>query len=94
MKVLCVDLKLLSKILISRSGCYAHLILQVGDRFTALADYCAMGHSEVSMHEGDAVELLKVGCAGWWFIRVIGKKTYLPFGIEVARNKLLNECVQ
>jgi hypothetical protein len=49
-------------------------MLQVGDRFNALADYCAMGHSEVSMHEGDAVELLKVGCAGWWFIRVIGKQ--------------------
>jgi hypothetical protein len=69
-------------------------MLQVGDRFTALADYCAMGHSEVSMHEGDAVELLKVGCAGWWYIRVIGKKTCLPFGIEVARNKLLNVCLQ
>lgn len=31
-----------------------------------------MGHSEVSMHEGDAVELVKVGCAGWWYIKVIG----------------------
>jgi hypothetical protein len=69
-------------------------MLQVGDRFTALADYCAMGHSEVSMHEGDAVELLKVGCAGWWYIRVIGKKMCLPFGTKVAKNKLLNECLQ
>jgi hypothetical protein len=25
------------------------------------------------MHEGDAVELLKVGCAGWWYIKLIGK---------------------
>lgn len=31
-----------------------------------------MGHSEVSMREGDAIELLKVGCAGWWFVRVLG----------------------
>lgn len=45
---------------------------EAGGRFTALADYCAMGHSEVSMHEGDAVELVKVGCAGWWYIKVIG----------------------
>lgn len=48
-------------------------MLQGGGRFTALADYCAMGHGEVSMHEGDAVELLKVGCAGWWYIKVVGK---------------------
>lgn len=25
------------------------------------------------MREGDMVELLKVGCAGWWFVKVIGK---------------------
>lgn len=31
-----------------------------------------MGHSEVSMKEGDLVELLIVGCAGWWFIKVLG----------------------
>ncbi|XP_049309800.1 guanine nucleotide exchange factor DBS isoform X6 [Bactrocera dorsalis] len=42
-----------------------------GSKFVALADYAAMGHSEVSMREGDAIELLKVGCAGWWFVRVL-----------------------
>ncbi|XP_069678460.1 guanine nucleotide exchange factor DBS [Periplaneta americana] len=65
-----------------------------GGRFTALADYCAMGHSEVSMHEGDAVELLKVGCAGWWYVRVIGShlegwapSAYLePFGRKSLRS--------
>jgi hypothetical protein len=31
-----------------------------------------MGSSEVSMKEGDNVELLKVGCAGWWFVKVLG----------------------
>ncbi|XP_067010975.1 guanine nucleotide exchange factor DBS [Anabrus simplex] len=41
-------------------------------RYVALADYCAVGHSEVSMKEGDTVELLKVGCAGWWYVRVSG----------------------
>lgn len=43
-----------------------------GSKFIALADYTAMGHSEVSMREGEAIELLKVGCAGWWYVRVLG----------------------
>lgn len=53
-----------------------------GSRFVSLADYCAMGHSEVSLREGDVVELLKVGCAGWWFVKILGKlytiKTLVP----------------
>lgn len=32
-----------------------------------------MGHSEVSMKEGDTVELLKIGCAGWWYVNVLSK---------------------
>ncbi|XP_055603319.1 guanine nucleotide exchange factor DBS isoform X3 [Uranotaenia lowii] len=43
-----------------------------GHKFISLADYCAMGNSEVSMKEGDIVELLKIGCAGWWFVKVVG----------------------
>ncbi|RZF49087.1 hypothetical protein LSTR_LSTR008373 [Laodelphax striatellus] len=43
-----------------------------GGRYIALADYCAVGHSEVSMKEGDVVQLMKVGCAGWWYVRLIG----------------------
>ncbi|XP_055535957.1 uncharacterized protein LOC129724807 isoform X7 [Wyeomyia smithii] len=43
-----------------------------GHKFVSLADYCAMGNSEVSMKDGDIVELLKIGCAGWWFVKVIG----------------------
>ncbi|XP_068144544.1 uncharacterized protein [Drosophila tropicalis] len=42
-----------------------------GSKFIALADYTAMGHSEVSMREGETIELLKVGCAGWWYVRVL-----------------------
>ncbi|XP_022218469.2 guanine nucleotide exchange factor DBS isoform X2 [Drosophila obscura] len=42
-----------------------------GSKFIALADYTAMGHSEVSMREGETVELLKVGCAGWWYVRIL-----------------------
>ncbi|XP_014229850.1 guanine nucleotide exchange factor DBS-like isoform X2 [Trichogramma pretiosum] len=43
-----------------------------GSRYIALADYCAMGQSEVTMREGDSLELLKVGCAGWWFVKLVG----------------------
>ncbi|XP_075168525.1 guanine nucleotide exchange factor DBS isoform X5 [Haematobia irritans] len=42
-----------------------------GSKYVALADYVAVGHSEVSMREGDTVELLKVGCAGWWYVRIL-----------------------
>ncbi|XP_046866240.1 guanine nucleotide exchange factor DBS isoform X2 [Drosophila willistoni] len=45
-----------------------------GSKFIALADYTAMGHSEVSMREGETIELLKVGCAGWWYVRVLDTK--------------------
>lgn len=48
-----------------------------GNRFISLADYCAMGHSEVSMKEGDVVELLKIGCAGWWYVKILSE--YLIF---------------
>nr|CAD7571556.1 unnamed protein product [Timema californicum] len=44
--------------------------LAEGGRYVALADYCAMGQGEVSMKESDVVELFKVGCAGWWYIKV------------------------
>ncbi|KAJ8670670.1 hypothetical protein QAD02_001929 [Eretmocerus hayati] len=43
-----------------------------GGRYVALADYCAMGQSEVTMREGEQLELLKVGCAGWWFVKLVG----------------------
>lgn len=35
-----------------------------------------MGHSEVSMKEGDVVELLKIGCAGWWYVKILSKSYY------------------
>ncbi|KAF0301033.1 Guanine nucleotide exchange factor DBS [Amphibalanus amphitrite] len=44
-------------------------------RFLVLADYQAVGLSEVSLREGDTVELLKVGCAGWWYVRTPGVST-------------------
>ncbi|RXG70749.1 Guanine nucleotide exchange factor DBS, partial [Armadillidium vulgare] len=41
-------------------------------RFVVLADYNAMGSSEVSLRESDSVDLIKVGCAGWWYVKVCG----------------------
>lgn len=38
-------------------------------KYIALADYNAMGHAEISVKEGDIVTLVKVGCAGWWFVK-------------------------
>uniref|UniRef100_A0A146KXI3 Guanine nucleotide exchange factor DBS n=4 Tax=Lygus hesperus TaxID=30085 RepID=A0A146KXI3_LYGHE len=43
-----------------------------GSRYRALADYTPFGHNELPMKEGDLVTLLKVGCAGWWYVRLYG----------------------
>ncbi|KAL3290289.1 hypothetical protein HHI36_023634 [Cryptolaemus montrouzieri] len=43
-----------------------------GGRYVVLADYFAMGCSEVNMKEGEVVELLKIGCTGWWYVKVCG----------------------
>lgn len=49
-----------------------------GTKYVSLADYCAMGNSEVSMKEGETVVLKKLGCAGWWYVSVLGK-CHFPF---------------
>lgn len=56
-----------------------------GTKFISLADYCAMGNSEVSMKEGSAVELKKIGCAGWWFVKVLGKRSF-PTLLDMFRD--------
>lgn len=48
----------------------------VGCALVALSEYTAVGASEVSLREGQHAELLKVGCAGWWYVRLAG--TYSP----------------
>lgn len=45
----------------------------VGCSLVALSDYTAVGTSEVSLREGQQAELLKVGCAGWWYVRLAGE---------------------
>jgi len=38
-------------------------------KYIALADYNAMGSAEISLKEGEILSLVKVGCAGWWFVK-------------------------
>ncbi|EDW01431.1 GH21435 [Drosophila grimshawi] len=61
-----------------------------GSKFIALSDYTAMGHSEVSMREGEAIELLKVGCAGWWYVRVLGKSFTIPMQKVGPQERIWN----
>ena len=41
-----------------------------GDRYIVLADYMALTTREIDLSEDDIVELVKVGCAGWWYVRL------------------------
>ena len=65
-------------------------------RYRALADYTALTSRELNLHQGELLELLKVGCAGWWFVRLHSypftegwaPSTYLEklHSSELARN--------
>lgn len=39
-------------------------------RYQVLADYMAMTGRELNIMEGETVELIKIGCSGWWFVRL------------------------
>ena len=39
-------------------------------RYIALADYMALTNREIDLSEDEVVELIKVGCAGWWYVRL------------------------
>ena len=39
--------------------------------YQALADYTALTSRELNLHQGELVELVKMGCAGWWFVRLL-----------------------
>ena len=41
-------------------------------QYRVLADYTALTSREVNLHEGEVVELVKIGCAGWWYVRFTG----------------------
>ncbi|KAK6619582.1 hypothetical protein RUM43_012339 [Polyplax serrata] len=42
-----------------------------GARYIVLADYRSQGHNEISLQEGTQVEVLKIGCGGWWYIKLL-----------------------
>jgi hypothetical protein len=39
-------------------------------RYIVLADYMALTSREIDLSEDEIVELVKVGCAGWWYVRL------------------------
>ena len=39
-------------------------------RYRALADYTALTTRELNLHRGECVDLIKMGCAGWWYVRL------------------------
>ena len=41
-------------------------------QYRVLADYTALTGREVNLQEGEVVELVKIGCAGWWYVRLPG----------------------
>ncbi|XP_077514726.1 guanine nucleotide exchange factor DBS-like isoform X2 [Amblyomma americanum] len=45
---------------------------EVGGSYVALGDYEAVDVGEASLVEGQPVQVLRVGCAGWWYVRCLG----------------------
>ena len=41
--------------------------------YQVLADYVALSDRELSLHEQETVELVKTGCAGWWYVRQVNR---------------------
>ena len=41
-----------------------------GQRLVVLADYMALTSCEIDLNKDEVVELIKVGCAGWWYVRI------------------------
>jgi len=39
-------------------------------KYKILADYVALTGRELNLHQGEAVQLIKIGCAGWWYVRL------------------------
>ena len=48
---------------------YKYFPSQIRSIWQVLADYQAMSERELTLHEQETVELLKTGCAGWWYVR-------------------------
>lgn len=53
---------------------------EVGGSYVALGDYEAVDVGEASLMEGQPVQVLRVGCAGWWYVRAgpSGREGWVP----------------
>jgi len=40
-------------------------------KYHVLADYMALTGRELNLQEGESVQLIKIGCAGWWYVRLM-----------------------
>ncbi|XP_064456974.1 guanine nucleotide exchange factor DBS-like [Ornithodoros turicata] len=54
------------------------LTSEVGRYYVALGDYEAVDVGEVTLHEGQRVHVLRVGCAGWWYVRCGDRDGWVP----------------
>ena len=71
-------------------------LLDIVSRYRSLADYTALTSRELNLHQGELVELVKMGCAGWWYVRLLSypftegwaPSTYLEklHNIDTGRN--------
>ena len=60
-----------SHICLGRSRSETELREEQHERFLVLADYDPLSDRELALRQTDLVELLKTGCAGWWFVRLV-----------------------
>jgi len=59
-------------------------------KYQILADYMALTTREVNLHQGDEVQLIKKGCAGWWYVRL----TDYPFSEGWAPSTYLEKITE
>jgi len=83
---------------LERSCSEERLLDSGGPHYTALADYTALTARELNLHLGDSLHLVKVGCAGWWYVRLAefpysegwAPSTYLQAEPGSQRNRTLD----
>ena len=39
-------------------------------KFIVLADYMALTSREIDLSEDEVVDVIKIGCAGWWYVKL------------------------
>ncbi len=62
----------------------------INHRYIVLADYMALTSREIDLSEDELVDLVKVGCAGWWYVRL----TSYPYLEGWAPSTYLEKVVE